>query len=374
MRSSLTFASTKRKVNPVWNEEFDLLVSDPHLQALEIVVSRDKGDKSTNHQWKDVVPLKHLIPEEKKTYTLDLFKNMDTNISRNKKPFGKIMVEIMYRQIRKVNQGGGLLVVTIHEGYHLEQKNPIIYLQLRHEIQLNENVLTSLKMRSLEGLLVEKRMLFLYRHMDQMVVWTIVSKTLENLSEPSTSFPSPADSSSYSSIKRTQPCLQYKFHEIQLAINNFDETLVVGKGRSGKVYKGNVSNGSSLVVAAIKRMDSTYNQGADELWSEVEMLSTFRHCNIASLIGYCKQGEEMILVYEYIPNGSLYDHLHKLVTPLSWLQRLNICIHAGHGLHYLQTGIEVGVIHRDIKSSNVLLDESWTAKIADLGLAMIVPR
>ncbi|GJS08279.1 receptor-like protein kinase FERONIA [Tanacetum coccineum] len=159
-----------------------------------------------------------------------------------------------------------------------------------------------------------------------------------------------------------------------LAINNFDETLVVGKGRSGKVYKGNVSNGSSLVVAAIKRMDSTYNQGADELWSEVEMLSTFRHCNIASLIGYCNQGEEMILVYEYIPNGSLYDHLHKLVTPLSWLQRLNICIHAGHGLHYLQTGIEVGVIHRDIKSSNVLLDESWTAKIADLGLAMIVPR
>ncbi|GKA44142.1 RNA-directed DNA polymerase, eukaryota [Tanacetum coccineum] len=89
-------------------------------------------DKSTNHQWKNVVALKHLIPEEKKTHTLDLFKNMDTNISRNKKPFGKIVVEIMYRQIRKVNQGGGLLVVTIHEGYHLEQKNPIIYLQLRH--------------------------------------------------------------------------------------------------------------------------------------------------------------------------------------------------------------------------------------------------
>ncbi|GKB46122.1 receptor-like protein kinase FERONIA [Tanacetum coccineum] len=194
------------------------------------------------------------------------------------------------------------------------------------------------------------------------------------VSEPSTSFPSPADPTSYSSIKRTQPCLQYKFHEIQLATNNFDETLVVGKGRSGKVYKGNVFNGSSLVVAAIKRMDSTYNQGADEFWPEVEMLSTFRHCNIVSLIGYCNQGEEMILVYEYIPNGSLYDHLHKLGTPLSWLQRLNICIDAGRGLHYLHTGVEVGVIHHDIKSANVLLDESWTATIADLGLAKIVPR
>ncbi|PWA55884.1 hypothetical protein CTI12_AA430060 [Artemisia annua] len=154
------------------------------------------------------------------------------------------------------------------------------------------------------------------------------------VSETSTSFPSPVESLSYSSIKRTQPCLQYKFHEIQLATNNFDASLVVGKGRFGKVYKGNVLNGSSLVVAALKRMDSAYNQEADEFWSEVEMLSTFRHCNI----------------------------------------RLSICIDVGRGLHYLHTGVEVGVIHRDFKSSNVLLDENWTAKIADLGLAKIVPR
>ncbi|GJV72341.1 receptor-like protein kinase FERONIA [Tanacetum coccineum] len=174
------------------------------------------------------------------------------------------------------------------------------------------------------------------------------------VSEPSTSFPSPADPTSYSSIKRTQPCLQYKFHEIQLATNNFDETLVVGKGRSGKVYKGNVFNGSSLVVAAVKRMDSTYNQGADEFWPEVEMLSTFRHCNIVSLIGYCNQGEEMILVYEYIPNGSLYDHLHKLGTPLSWLQRRHICIHRRSGFALPSTGIEVGLYIAIFKSSNVL--------------------
>ncbi|GKD93897.1 receptor-like protein kinase FERONIA, partial [Tanacetum coccineum] len=195
------------------------------------------------------------------------------------------------------------------------------------------------------------------------------------VSEPSTSFsfslPSTSDSSSYSSIKRSQPCRRFQLHEIQLATKSFDETLVVGIGSFGKVYKGKIFDGSSLVVAAIKRLDSKSNPGAAEFWPEVEMLSTFGHCNIVSLIGYCNQGEKMVLVYEYIPNGSLYDHLHKLGTPLSWLQRLNICIDVGRGLHYLHTGVEVGVIHHDIKSANVLLDETWTAKITDLGLAKI---
>ncbi|GJY62584.1 retrovirus-related pol polyprotein from transposon TNT 1-94 [Tanacetum coccineum] len=114
----------KRKVNPVWNEEFDLLVSDPHLQALEIVVSRDKGDKSSNHQWKNVVPLKHLIPEEKRTHTLDLFKNMDTNISRNKKPFSNL-VEIMNRTIRKVNSV--VEIIVIRASSNLDMLGSICY-------------------------------------------------------------------------------------------------------------------------------------------------------------------------------------------------------------------------------------------------------
>ncbi|GJS08275.1 receptor-like protein kinase FERONIA [Tanacetum coccineum] len=198
------------------------------------------------------------------------------------------------------------------------------------------------------------------------------------VSEPSTSFsfclPSPSDSLSYSSIKRSQPCRRFQFHEIQLATKNFDETLVVGKVGFGKVYKGKKFDGSSLVIAAFKRLYSMSMQGAAAFWPEVEMLSTVRQCNIVSLIGYCNQGDEMILVYEYIHNVSLNDHLHQLGTALSWLQRLNICIDAGGGLRYLHTRIEVGVIHRDIKSSNLLLDESWTAKIADLGLATIVPR
>ncbi|KAL8233350.1 hypothetical protein R6Q59_019450 [Mikania micrantha] len=178
-----------------------------------------------------------------------------------------------------------------------------------------------------------------------------------------------------SSYSMQRSCRHFEFPEILIATENFDESLVIGSGGFGKVYKGNVTIGTNIVVAAIKRLDSMSNQGADEFWAEVEMLSMLRHCNLVSLIGYCNYEQEMILVYEYMSNGTLNYHLHKLRTPLSWLQRLNICIGAGRGLHYLHTGtgIASGVIHRDVKSSNILLHESWAAKISDFGLSKIGP-
>ncbi|XP_024958934.1 putative receptor-like protein kinase At5g39000 [Cynara cardunculus var. scolymus] len=176
-------------------------------------------------------------------------------------------------------------------------------------------------------------------------------------------------SSSYS----LQPCRQFQFMEIQQATNDFDESLVIGQGGFGKVYKGNIVNGSDMVVAAIKRYDTMSLQGAAEFRTEVEMLSRLKHNNIVSLIGYCNYGNEMNLVYEFMPNGALHDHLRRLGAPLSWLQRLKICIGAARGLHYLHTaeGINGGVIHRDVKSSNILLQESWEAKIADFGLSKV---
>ncbi|KAL7592829.1 hypothetical protein Lser_V15G33427 [Lactuca serriola] len=184
-----------------------------------------------------------------------------------------------------------------------------------------------------------------------------------NESQPSTS----------SSIQCSQPCRPFEFSEILLATDNFNETLVIGHGGFGKVFKGNVINGSSVVVAAIKRLDSMSSQGESEFWTEVQMLSKLRHCHLVSLFGYSNYEEEMILIYEYMPNGTLEDHLHKLGTPLSWTQRLKICIGTARGLDHLHTGtgVEFGVIHRDVKSSNILLDDIWAAKISDFGLSKI---
>nr|GFA31261.1 serine-threonine/tyrosine-protein kinase catalytic domain-containing protein [Tanacetum cinerariifolium] len=178
------------------------------------------------------------------------------------------------------------------------------------------------------------------------------------------------------SSKLLQPCRQLTFYQLQLATENFDESLVIGRGGFGKVYKGAINIGANVKTLAIKRLDSTSNQGASEFWAEVKMLSKLRHCNLVSLIGYCNDGQEMILVYEYMPRGTLEDHLHKRLSSLTWVGRLKICVGAARGLDYLHTGsgIEHGVIHRDFKSSNILLDNSWEAKILDFGLSKVSPR
>nr|XP_043632949.1 putative receptor-like protein kinase At5g39000 [Erigeron canadensis] len=135
-----------------------------------------------------------------------------------------------------------------------------------------------------------------------------------------------------------KPCHKFELQEILLATENFNKSLVIGKGGFGKVYKGEVIIGTSHVAAAIKRLDLMSKQGATEFWAEVEMLSKLRHSHLVSLIGYCNHEREMILVYEYMPNGTLEDHLHKSRTRLSWVDRPKICIGAARGIDYLHTG------------------------------------
>ncbi|KAM7489264.1 hypothetical protein LguiB_026748 [Lonicera macranthoides] len=182
-------------------------------------------------------------------------------------------------------------------------------------------------------------------------------------------FTSPAD----------QLCRRFTFAEIRAATRNFSHAFVIGKGGFGKVFKGIIDNGATTV--AIKRLDPMSKQGVKEFATEIEMLSKIRHSHVVSLIGYCDNNDEMILVYEYVENGSLADHLYKEKvrngsnSNMSWVKRLKICIGAARGLDYLHTGTGIlhRVIHRDVKTSNILLDENWAAKISDFGLSKTGP-
>ncbi|XP_042757705.1 receptor-like protein kinase FERONIA [Lactuca sativa] len=181
----------------------------------------------------------------------------------------------------------------------------------------------------------------------------------------------PIKDSHSSFILPDQTCQRFTLSEIQSATQNFDEALVIGRGGFGKVYK--CSKIGSMHQVAVKRLHSMSNQGANEFESEVKVLSKLRHGNLVSLIGYCYQEKEMVLVYEFMPNGTLEDHLLSQDSSLSWLQRLKICIGAARGLDYLHTGTSTqhGVIHRDVKPSNILLDANFAAKISDFGLAKV---
>ncbi|CAI9091522.1 OLC1v1026578C1 [Oldenlandia corymbosa var. corymbosa] len=201
----------------------------------------------------------------------------------------------------------------------------------------------------------------------------VVHTTLEQFAANGASFvvnKSPAaDSSLISESKRGY---RFPFVVVREATDNFSESLIIGVGGFGKVYKGVLSDGTKV---AVKRGVSESRQGLSEFKTEIEMLSQVRHRHLVSLIGYCDERNEMIIIYEFMENGTLKDHLYGSDHPkLNWRQRLEICIGSARGLHYLHTGSVKAIIHRDVKSANILLDENLLAKVADFGISKSGPE
>ncbi|KAH7847439.1 hypothetical protein Vadar_026036 [Vaccinium darrowii] len=168
----------------------------------------------------------------------------------------------------------------------------------------------------------------------------------------------------------------FSLSEMKIATKNFRVDRVVGQGGFGKVYEGWLveKNGSGLVVA-VKKLDSESMQGFDEWQSEVCILGRLSHPNLVKLLGYCWEDNELLLVYEFMRKGILESHLFgrgSAIQPLPWAIRLNILIGAARGLDFLHTS-EEQVIYRDFKTSNILLDDSYNAKISDFGLAKFGP-
>ncbi|ONK62393.1 uncharacterized protein A4U43_C07F3410 [Asparagus officinalis] len=166
----------------------------------------------------------------------------------------------------------------------------------------------------------------------------------------------------------------FTFRELATATGNFRADCLVGEGGFGRVYKGKLESINQVV--AIKQLDRNGLQGNREFLVEVLMLSLLHHPNLVNLIGYCADGDQRLLVYEYMPLGSLEDHLHDLGSDrrrLDWNTRMKIAAGAAKGLEYLHDKANPPVIYRDLKCSNILLGEGFHPKLSDFGLAKLGP-
>ncbi|KAK8452595.1 hypothetical protein SEVIR_5G135900v4 [Setaria viridis] len=161
----------------------------------------------------------------------------------------------------------------------------------------------------------------------------------------------------------------FKFAEIDKATNGFDDSKVLGEGGFGCVYQGTLEDGTTVAVKVLKRYDG---QGEREFLAEVEMLGRLHHRNLVKLLGICVEENARCLIYELIPNGSVESHLHGVdreTAPLDWNSRMKIALGAARALAYLHEDSSPCVIHRDFKSSNILLEHDFTPKVSDFGLA-----
>ncbi|XP_019180194.1 PREDICTED: serine/threonine-protein kinase CDL1-like [Ipomoea nil] len=171
------------------------------------------------------------------------------------------------------------------------------------------------------------------------------------------------------------PTINYlAYQELAAATQNFSPECLLGEGGFGRVYKGHIK--TTHQVVAVKQLNQDGVQGQREFFVEVLMLCLCHHPNLVNLIGYCADGDQRLLVYEYMALGSLEDHLHDLPpdkAPLDWDTRMKIAAGVAEGLEYLHDKADPSVIYRDLKSSNILLGEGFHPKLSDFGLAKLGP-
>ncbi|KAJ0429190.1 putative protein kinase RLK-Pelle-PERK-1 family [Helianthus annuus] len=159
---------------------------------------------------------------------------------------------------------------------------------------------------------------------------------------------------------------KFTYEDLIEATNGFSPMNLLGSGGFGSVYKGMLADGTEV---AVKELKIGGGQGEREFSSEVEIISRIHHRHLVSLVGYCISENKRLLVYEYVPNNTLYFHLHELV--LDWPTRVKVASGAARGIAYLHEDCHPRVIHRDIKSSNILLDKNFEARVSDFGLAKL---
>ncbi|KAK7316704.1 hypothetical protein RJT34_00362 [Clitoria ternatea] len=164
----------------------------------------------------------------------------------------------------------------------------------------------------------------------------------------------------------------FTLRDLELATNRFSSENVIGEGGYGVVYRGRLINGSEV---AVKKILNNVGQAEKEFRVEVEAIGHVRHKNLVRLLGYCIEGVHRLLVYEYVNNGNLDQWLHGVMSQqgtLTWEARMKVILGTAKALAYLHEAIEPKVVHRDIKSSNILIDKEFNAKVSDFGLAKLL--